>query len=88
MVGTDYPLLQNTTFEKTNSLENTNFLLLTSTTGLKKPDLIEEIYTSAIEMKLPLVCSNPDILAFLEKIFIPQQETLQFSTKKWDGKHL
>ena len=36
VVGTDYPLLQNTTFEKTNSLENANFLLLTSTTGLKK----------------------------------------------------
>ena len=30
------PLLQNTTFEKTSSIENANFLLLTSTTGLKK----------------------------------------------------
>ena len=36
VVATDYPLLQNTTFEKTSSLENANFLLLTSTTGQKK----------------------------------------------------
>ena len=62
VVATDYPLLQNTTFEKTSSIEKTNFLLLTSTTGLKKTDLIDKIYMSAIEMKLPLVCSNPDIL--------------------------
>ena len=54
----------------------------------KKTDLIDKIYMRAIEMKLPLVCSNPDILGVSGENIHPSTGDLAVKYKKWEGRHL
>ena len=62
VVATDYPLLDKTNYKKTTDLDKYDFLLLSSTTGFNDYENLKQIFDRAIQLKLPLVCSNPDIL--------------------------
>ena len=56
VIATDYPLLKNTNFEKTEELNKSDFLLLSTTTGFTNYDSLKKIFEKAIKLNLPLVC--------------------------------
>ena len=81
VVATDYPLLDKTNYKKTTDLDKSDFLLLSSTTGFNDYENLKQIFDRAIQLKLPLVCSNPDILGVSGEKIHHQLEIWQFSIK-------
>lgn len=86
VIATDYPLLKNTNFEKTEELNKSDFLLLSTTTGFTNYDSLKKIFEKAIKLNLPLVCSNPDILGVSGQIIHPSTGDLAIQYKKLGGK--
>ena len=85
VIATDYPLLDNTIYTKTTDLDKSNFLLLSSTTGFKDYENLKKIFDQAIQLNLPLVCSNPDILGIAGEKVHPSTGDLAIKYKKLGG---
>src|SRR5210317_1056 len=85
VVATDYPLLDNTNYKKTTDLDKSEFLLLSSTTGFKDFENLKQIFDKAIQLNLPLVCSNPDILGIAGEKVHPSTGDLAIKYKKLGG---
>ena len=85
VVATDYPLLDNTNYKKTTDLDKSDFLLLSSTTGFKDFENLKQIFDKAIQLNLPLVCSNPDILGIAGEKVHPSTGDLAIQYKKLGG---
>lgn len=86
VIATDYPLLKNTNFKKTEDLNKSDFLLLSTTTGFTNYEALEKIFEQAIRLNLPLVCSNPDILGVSGEKIHPSTGDLAIQYKKLGGK--
>ena len=86
VVATEYPLLSETQYQQVHSLEKSDFLLLCTTTNFDGYDLIDNIFHQAINLKLPLVCSNPDVLGILGENVHPSTGDLAIKYKKMGGK--
>ena len=86
VVATEYPLLSETQYQQVHSLEKSDFLLLCTTTNFDGYDLIDNIFNEAINLKLPLVCSNPDVLGILGEDVHPSTGDLAIKYKKMGGK--
>ena len=85
VVATDYPLLDKTHYKKTTDLDKSDFLLLSSTTGFKDYENLNKIFDQAIQLNLPLVCSNPDILGIAGEKVHPSTGDLAIKYKKLGG---
>ena len=85
VVATDYPLLDKTHFKKMTDLDKSDFLLLSSTTGFKDYENLKRIFDQAIQLNLPLVCSNPDILGIAGEKVHPSTGDLAIHYKKLGG---
>ena len=85
VVATDYPLLDKTNYKKTTDLDKSDFLLLSSTTGFNDYENLKQIFDRAIQLKLPLVCSNPDILGVSGEKIHPSTGDLAIQYKKLGG---
>ena len=85
VVATDYPLLDKTNYKKTTDLDKSDFLLLSSTTGFNDYENLKQIFDRAIQLKLPLVCSNPDILGVSGEKINPSTGDLAIQYKKLGG---
>ena len=85
VVATDYPLLDKTNYKKTTDLDKYDFLLLSSTTGFNDYENLKQIFDRAIQLKLPLVCSNPDILGVSGEKIHPSTGDLAIQYKKLGG---
>ena len=85
VVATDYPLLDKTHYKKMTDLDKSDFLLLSSTTGFKDYENLKRIFDQAIQLKLPLVCSNPDILGVAGEKVHPSTGDLAIQYKKLGG---
>ena len=86
VVATEYPLLSETQYQQVHSLEKSDFLLLCTTTNFDGYDLINNIFNQAINLKLPLVCSNPDVLGISGEDVHPSTGDLAIKYKKMGGK--
>ena len=86
VVATEYPLLSETQYQQVYSLEKSDFLLLCTTTNFDGYDLIDNIFNEAINLKLPLVCSNPDVLGISGEDVHPSTGDLAIKYKKMGGK--
>jgi len=86
VVATEYPLLSETQYQQVHSLEKSDFLLLCTTTNFDGYDLIDNIFHQAIYLKLPLVCSNPDVLGISGEDVHPSTGDLEIKYKKMGGK--
>ena len=86
VVATEYPLLSETQYQQVYSLEKSDFLLLCTTTNFDGYDLIDNIFHQAINLKLPLVCSNPDVLGISGENVHPSTGDLAIKYKKMGGK--
>ena len=86
VVATEYPLLFETQYQQVHSLEKSDFLLLCTTTNFDEYDLIDNIFNQAINLKLPLVCSNPDVLGISGEDVHPSTGDLAIKYKKMGGK--
>ena len=86
VVATEYPLLSETQYQQVYSLEKSDFLLLCTTTNFDGYDLIDNIFHQAINLKLPLVCSNPDVLGISGEDVHPSTGDLAIKYKKMGGK--
>jgi len=86
IVATEYPLLFETQYQQVHSLEKSDFLLLCTTTNFDGYDLIDNIFNEAINLKLPLVCSNPDVLGISGEDVHPSTGDLAIKYKKMGGK--
>jgi len=86
VVATEYPLLSETQYQQVHSLEKSDFLLLCTTTNFDGYDLIDNIFNQAINLKLPLVCSNPDVLGISGEDVHPSTGDLAIKYKKMGGK--
>lgn len=86
VVATEYPLLSETQYQQVHSLEKSDFLLLCTTTNFDGYDLIDNIFNEAINLKLPLVCSNPDVLGISGEDIHPSTGDLAIKYKKMGGK--
>ena len=86
VVATEYPLLSETQYQRVHSLEKSDFLLLCTTTNFDGYDLIDNIFNEAINLKLPLVCSNPDVLGISGEDVHPSTGDLAIKYKKMGGK--
>ena len=86
VVATEYPLLSETQYQQVHSLEKSDFLLLCTTTNFDEYDLIDNIFNQAINLKLPLVCSNPDVLGISGEDVHPSTGDLAIKYKKMGGK--
>jgi len=86
VVATEYPLLSETQYQQVHSLEKSDFLLLCTTTNFDGYDLIDNIFNEAINLKLPLVCSNPDVLGLSGEDVHPSTGDLAIKYKKMGGK--
>jgi len=86
VVATEYPLLSETQYQQVHSLEKSDFLLLCTTTNFDGYDLIDNIFNEAINLKLPLVCSNPDVLGISGEDVHPSTGDLAIKYKKMGGK--
>jgi HAD superfamily hydrolase (TIGR01459 family) len=86
VVATEYPLLSETQYQQVHSLEKSDFLLLCTTTNFDGYDLIDNIFSEAINLKLPLVCSNPDVLGISGEDVHPSTGDLAIKYKKMGGK--
>ena len=86
VVATEYPLLSETQYQQVHSLEKSDFLLLCTTTNFDGYDLIDNIFHQAINLKLPLVCSNPDVLGISGEDVHPSTGDLAIKYKKMGGK--
>ena len=86
VVATEYPLLFETQYQQVHSLEKSDFLLLCTTTNFDGYDLIDNIFNEAINLKLPLVCSNPDVLGISGEDVHPSTGDLAIKYKKMGGK--
>ena len=85
VIATDYPLLDKTLYKKTTDLNKSDFLLLSSTTGFKDYENLKQIFDQAIQLNLPLVCSNPDILGIAGEKVHPSTGDLAIQYKKLGG---
>ena len=85
VVATEYPLLNKTNYKKARDLDNADFLLLSSTTGFKDYDNLNQIFDQAIQLNLPLVCSNPDVLGVSGEKIHPSTGDLAIRYKKLGG---
>ena len=85
VVATDYPLLDKTHYKKMTDLDKSDFLLLSSTTGFKDYENLKKIFDQAIQLNLPLVCSNPDILGIAGEKVHPSTGDLAIQYKKLGG---
>ena len=79
-------LLKNTHFKKTEDLNKSDFLLLSTTTGFTNYEALEKIFEQAIRLNLPLVCSNPDILGVSGEKIHPSTGDLAIQYKKLGGR--
>lgn len=86
VVATEYPLLSETQYQQVHSLEKSDFILLCTTTNFDGYDLIDNIFNEAINLKLPLVCSNPDVLGISGEDVHPSTGDLAIKYKKMGGK--
>ena len=86
VVATEYPLLSETQYQQVHSLEKSDFLLLCTTTNFDGYDLIDNIFNEAINLKHPLVCSNPDVLGISGEDVHPSTGDLAIKYKKMGGK--
>jgi HAD superfamily hydrolase (TIGR01459 family) len=86
VVATEYPLLSETQYQQVHSLEKSDFLLLCTTTNFDGYYLIDNIFNEAINLKLPLVCSNPDVLGISGEDVHPSTGDLAIKYKKMGGK--
>jgi HAD superfamily hydrolase (TIGR01459 family) len=86
VVATEYPLLSETQYQQVHSLEKSDFLLLCTTTNFDGYDLIDNIFHEAINLKLPLVCSNPDVFGISGEDVHPSTGDLAIKYKKMGGK--
>ena len=86
VVATEYPLLSETQYQQVHSLEQSDFILLCTTTNFDGYDLIDNIFNEAINLKLPLVCSNPDVLGISGEDVHPSTGDLAIKYKKMGGK--
>ena len=86
VVATEYPLLSETQYQQVHSLEKSDFILLCTTTNFDGYDLIDNIFHQAINLKLPLVCSNPDVLGISGEDVHPSTGDLAIKYKKMGGK--
>ena len=86
VVATEYPLLSETQYQQVHSLEKSDFLLLCTTTNFDEYDLIDNIFNQAINLKLPLVCSNPDVLGISGEDVHSSTGDLAIKYKKMGGK--
>jgi len=86
VVATEYPLLSETQYQQVHNLEKSDFLLLCTTTNFDGYDLIDNIFNEAINLKLPLVCSNPDVLGISGEDVHPSTGDLAIKYKKMGGK--
>jgi HAD superfamily hydrolase (TIGR01459 family) len=86
VVATEYPLLSETQYQQVYSLEKSDFLLLCTTTNFDGYDLIDNIFNEAINLKLPLVCSNPDVLGISGEDVHPSTGDLAIKYKRMGGK--
>ena len=86
VVATEYPLLSETQYQQVHSLEKSDFLLLCTTTNFDGYDLIDNIFNEAINLRLPLVCSNPDVLGISGEDVHPSTGDLAIKYKKMGGK--
>lgn len=86
VVASEYPLLSETQYQQVYSLEKSDFLLLCTTTNFDGYDLIDNIFHQAINLKLPLVCSNPDVLGISGEDVHPSTGDLAIKYKKMGGK--
>ena len=85
VVATEYPFLNKTNYKKARDLDNADFLLLSSTTGFKDYDNLNQIFDQAIQLNLPLVCSNPDVLGVSGEKIHPSTGDLAIQYKKLGG---
>jgi ribonucleotide monophosphatase NagD (HAD superfamily) len=85
-IGIDYPLLNDTQFRKVHSLTDANFLLLSSTSGFYDFENTYSLMKTAINLEIPLVCSNPDILGISGNDVHPSTGDLALYYKKNGGK--
>jgi len=85
VIATDYPLLENTSYEKVSEIEMSNFLLLSSTTGFQNFEILDRIFETAIKLQLPLICSNPDILGISGDKIHPSTGDLAIKYKRMGG---
>lgn len=86
IVATEYPLLSETQYQQVHSIEKSDFLLLCTTTNFDGYDLIDNIFNEAINLNLPLVCSNPDVLGISGEDVHPSTGDLAIKYKKMGGK--
>ena len=84
-IGIDYPLLKNTQFTKVKELKDANFILLTTTAGMKNFDKAYKDIQTSINLDIPLVCSNPDILGITGNNIHSSTGDLAFYYKKKGG---
>ena len=85
VIANDYPLLENTSYEKVSEIEMSNFLLLSSTTGFQNFEILDRIFETAIKLQLPLICSNPDILGISGDKIHPSTGDLAIKYKRMGG---
>ena len=85
VIATDYPLLENTSFDKVSEIEMSDFLLLSSTTGFQNFEILDSIFKTAIKLQLPLICSNPDILGISGDSIHPSTGDLAIKYKRMGG---
>ena len=86
VIATEYPLLSETQYQQVHNLEKSDFLLLCTTTNFDEYNLIDNIFLEAINLKLPLVCSNPDVLGISGEDVHPSTGDLAIKYKKMGGK--
>ena len=86
VIATEYPLLSETQYQQVHNLEKSDFLLLCTTTNFDEYNLIYNIFLEAINLKLPLVCSNPDVLGISGEDVHPSTGDLAIKYKKMGGK--
>ena len=87
-IGIDYPLLKDTQFKKVNNIEDSDFLLLTTTSGFKDFKRAHSLMEIALKLEIPLVCSNPDVLGIHGKDIHPSTGDLALHYNKIGGKTL
>ena len=62
LIASKYDLLENTEFNQVRDIKLADFLLLTTTSNYEDFDHLDSQLDIALKLKLPLICSNPDIL--------------------------
>ena len=62
LIASKYDLLENTEFNQVRDIKLADFLLLTTTSDYGDFDHLDSQLDIALKLKLPLICSNPDIL--------------------------